>query len=91
MIEGKTQSGFQFKLEEEKLDDMEVLEYLANVDDDLTELPKLLTLFLGESQKKKLYDHVKKTEGRVSISKTYAELMDIFRVAGEKSNEVKKD
>lgn len=91
MIEGKTQSGFQFKLKEEKLDDMEVLEYLANVDDDLTELPKLLTLFLGDSQKKKLYDHVKKIEGRVSISKTYAELMDIFRVAGEKSNEVKKD
>lgn len=91
MIEGKTKSGFRFKLDEKKLDDMEILEYLAEVDDDLTQLPTLLKLFLGEEQKKKLYSFVKKSEGHVSISKTYEILMEIFSSAGEQSDEVKKD
>lgn len=91
MIEGKTPSGFAFSLDDEKLDDMEILEYLAEVDDDMTQLPKLLEIFLGEKQKKKLYDFIKKQDGRVSISTTYKILMEIFKVAGEQSKEVKKD
>ena len=90
MIEGKTQSGFSFKIDEEKLDDMEVLEYLATVDDDMTQLPKLLEVFLGKDQKKALYDFLKEKEGKVKISSTYSILLDIFSVAGEKNKEVKK-
>lgn len=91
MIEGKTQSGFSFKIDEEKLDDMEVLEYLATVDDDMTQLPKLLEVFLGKDQKKALYNFLKEKEGKVKISSTYSILLDIFSVAGEKNKEVKKE
>ena len=91
MIEGKTQSGFKFKLDEEKLDDMEILEYLSDVEDDLSQLPKLLVVFLGEEQKKRLYDFVKKKDGRVSIKTTYSILLEIFSEAGEQRKKKKKD
>lgn len=91
MIEGKTRSGFKFSLDEEKLDDMEILEYLAEVEDDLSQLPKLLEIFLGAEQKQRLYDFVKKKEGRVSIKTTYEMLLDIFAEAGDQNKEIKKD
>lgn len=91
MIEGKTRSGFKFSLDEEKLDDMEILEYLAEVEDDLSQLPKLLEIFLGAEQKQRLYDFVKKKEGRVSIKTTYEILLDIFAEAGDQNKEIKKD
>ncbi len=91
MIEGKTRSGFKFNLDEEKLDDMEILEYLAEVEDDLSQLPKLLEIFLGAEQKQRLYDFVKKKEGRVSIKTTYEILLDIFAEAGDQNKEIKKD
>lgn len=91
MIEGKTQSGFAFKLDENKLDDMEVLEYINSVTDDMSELPKLVEILLGKTQKKKLYDFVRKMDGKVSISTTYEIIMEIFAIAGEDNEEVKKD
>lgn len=91
MIEGKTRSGFKFSLDEEKLDDMEILEYLAEVEDDLSQLPKLLEIFLGAEQKQRLYNFVKKKEGRVSIKTTYEILLDIFAEAGDQNKEIKKD
>ncbi len=90
MIEGKTQSGFAFKLNDDKLDDMEVLEYIASVDDDMTQLPKLIEVLLGKTQKKKLYDFVRKQDGKVSISTTYKIVMEIFTEAGQ-NKETKKD
>lgn len=91
MIKGKTQSGFAYKLDESKLDDMEILEFLAEIDDDMTKLPKLLELFLGKEQKQELYDFVKKSDGHVSITSTQKILMEIFADAGNKNEEIKKD
>lgn len=91
MLKGKTQSGFAFEIDEEKLDDMDVLEYLADVDDDMTKLPKLIEIFLGKDQKDKLKDFIVKKEGRNKISTTYAIMMEIFEEAGRINNETKKE
>ena len=91
MIKGKTQSGFSFKLDNNKLDDMELLEFLAGVDDDMTLLPELVERLLGKEQKAKLYDFIRKSEGHVSISKCYAIVMEIFEEAGKQNDDTKKD
>ena len=83
MVEGTTTSGFKFSLDEEKIDDMEFVELLAEVDDDFTKLPKVIDWALGESQKKRLYEHLKEKFGRASMAKTNEELGEIFEAAGD--------
>ena len=41
-------------------------------------LPKLLTLLLGEEQKKKLYKHLEDENGHVSIEKCAKEVIEIL-------------
>lgn len=82
MIAGKTSTGFEFTVAEESLDDMEVLEWLVELDNgSMTHLKDMLIRLLGEEQKKALYEHCR-TNGRVSAKAVFAEVGDIFRAAG---------
>ena len=48
MITGKTKSGFEFEIEEEKLDDYELLELLMEADNEIMQhyLKPLILFFL---------------------------------------------
>lgn len=83
MIEGTTTSGFKFVIDEEKVDDMEFVELLAEVDTDFTKYPKVLEWMLGEDQKRRLYDHLKEKNGRASIKATNEAIKEIFEASGE--------
>lgn len=84
-MKGITKSGFAFEIQEESLDNYELLEVMAEVDTNPLLVPKLVTMLLGETQKKKLMEHLRTEHGTVPIKLVTAELTDIF----ESSNDVK--
>lgn len=84
-IKGKTSSGFEFNLDEEALDDMEVLEWLIEMDNgDVAHLKDMLVRLLGDEQKKALYNHCRKN-GRVSAKAVLREVGEIFKESGEQA------
>ncbi len=82
MISGKTASGFEFEMDDQALNDMELIEDLMQVDKgDVTALPGVLKTLLGEEQKKKLYDHVRNEKGRVPMDLLAKEVTEIFKAS----------
>lgn len=78
MLEGKTKSGFAFCVDENRINNMEYIECVAVVENDLSVLPRMLTLLLGDEQKRALYDHVRTEDGRVPIDAIEKEFYDIM-------------
>lgn len=91
VVTGKTETGFQFKIDAEALDDMEMLEILSGVSDEreIQRVPEVLGMLLGESQKKKLYEHCRGKSGRVSASRVIKEVSSIFDAIKNGESEVK--
>lgn len=86
-IKGITTSGFNFTLDPEDMNDMRVIEALAEVEKgNVLYVIDLIKLMLGEKQKEALYKHVSNKEGKVSPELCMAEIKEIFEKAG---NEVK--
>lgn len=79
----KTSSGFTCVIKPECLEDMELIELLAKLDDEPLTITKILDKILGEDMKKKLYDHVREKSGRVPVQAVSKELSEIFTLAGE--------
>lgn len=78
MIKGKTRSGFEFEVAEDIANDMELFEALSDLDDgDYTALVPVCRIVLG-TQKKALYDHLRKQHGKAPIDKVYEEIGDIL-------------
>ncbi len=78
-----TKSGFSIELDEEAFDDLEFVEVLAEVDDNVLLVPKVIKMILGEEGKKALYDHVRDDKGRARASKAIEEFKEIMELAGE--------
>ncbi len=51
-MKGKTSTGFEFDIEDERLDDMELVDIMAEIDENPLLMPKLCKMLLGEEQKK---------------------------------------
>ena len=68
MIDGKTSTGFAFTIPRERLDNMELLDALAEADNgNVLAVSNAVTLLLGAGQKKALYDHLR-TNAAVSAA-----------------------
>lgn len=84
MIKGKTKSGFEFAIDEKKLDDMELLEALVDADDGdsmkkMKGLNAILNKFFGEDGKKKLYEHLREEDGRVPVTRVSEVVVEIMQ------------
>ena len=91
MIEGITPGGFKYKLEDEVIDDMELLEGLIALDNvNYNRLPETIVALLGEKQKTALYEHCrnKKTK-RVSAKQVMETVGEIFKAIQNKESKVK--
>lgn len=77
-IEGKTATGFEYKIEVKRLNDMELLEVFAELDTNPVALPRALEMLFGKEGKKALYDHVRTETGGVPISAIEKELSEIL-------------
>lgn len=84
MICGKTKSGFEFELSKNALDNMELVDALAEADDNNPiSVSRVVGLFLGKDLRKKLYDHLRTEDGRVPVAAVNNEVSEIFAFFGE--------
>ena len=88
MVKGTTQTGFKFSIDPDAIKDMEFIELAAEAEENGLVVPKMLERVLGEKQKKKLYDHVRNSKGRVMIDDINNEVEDIFNALNQ-DNETK--
>ena len=82
MLKGKTNTGFQYEFDEKILKNYELVELLAEVDDDPLVLPKIFKMLLGD-RVEELKDHVRDADGVVDIEKMLTEFQDIFSTQAE--------
>ena len=74
----KTSTGFVYSIDKNMLNNFELLDYFAEVDENPLLLPKLLKMLLGEEGKKALYDHVRLEDGTVPADAITNELLEIL-------------
>lgn len=72
-----TKTGFKYTLDPKRLGNYELVEAIAEVDDNPLMVPKVVKLLLG-NQAEKLKEHVRDANGFVSTQKLTNELADIF-------------
>ncbi len=80
----KTASGFEFEIEDGVLDNMELLDAIAELEENPLKLTKVVKLLLGEETKERLYDHVRNEKGRVPAEALSTEVADIFKLLNDK-------
>lgn len=69
IIGGVTEKGFTFNIEQDNLDDIELVEILAEIEKGrFTKFPLFVEKVLGKKQKEKLYDYYRDEKGRVSLA-----------------------
>lgn len=84
MIKAKTESGFEFEIDEHRLDDMQMIDDLAAIDGgDWTAFPRTVERLIGKDGKVRLYDHLRTEDGRVPTEAFAHELADILKAAGD--------
>lgn len=79
------ENGFKAKVDEAAMDDMELVELLAKLEDNPLLLPAVITRVLGEEQKRALYDHLRTEAGRVPVAAVNGALQDLFEQLGDES------
>jgi hypothetical protein len=86
---GTTSTGFEFEIDIRRLDDMELIDIMAEVDENALLLTKMCRMILGDEQKKRLYDHLRTDEAgfsRVPVDALTNEITEIFKLAEEAKN-----
>ena len=86
MIKGKTKSGFNYKIPKENLDNYELVEMLAEAEENPLLFPKTVVMLLGKEQTEELKDHIRTKTGIVPADKMSAEIMEIFENQKETKN-----
>ena len=82
----ETASGFKCKLDDTILDDMRLMDLIADLDENQLLYPKFVSFLLKE----KLYQHIAVKGGRVPIAALDAELQEIMEQLGGGGDTVKK-
>lgn len=83
MIKGKTSSDFEYEISKDVVNDYELLENLAELEDNPLILAKVLKQILGNEQTARLKDHVRNEKGIVPTDKMSQEIIEIFQNSGE--------
>ena len=76
-FKGTTKTGFPFDISMERMENYEVVETIAEIDENPLVLPRLLKLLLGD-QVAALKAHVRGEDGIVPTQKLMDEVRDIF-------------
>lgn len=84
MVTGTTSSGFAFSLDEKALDNMELVDTLAEMESgDSLAISAVVRMVLGEEQRRALYEHLRTADGRVPASAVSDAVMEIFNAFGK--------
>lgn len=79
MKKGKTTTGFEFELTDERLNNYELMEAINEVEINPLVSVKVVDLLLGKEQSKKLKNHVRTDDGFVPSDKLMEELKEILQ------------
>lgn len=82
MVKGTTSAGFEFELDEKVLDNMELVDAVAESEENPTAVSQVCLLLLGKAQRRRLYDHLRTPDGRVPVEQVTASVVEIFNVCG---------
>lgn len=87
MKEGVLKNGFRYRIPDEKLDDYELLELLAEIDSgNNTLIIKVAPYLLGKEQTDKLKEHIRGENGVVSATKMFEAIGEILTGSKEGKN-----
>ncbi len=79
MTTGKTESGFEYEIDDEVLDDYELLETLCDIDNGNNSLiTRAARQILGEEQLNALKEHLRNDNGRVPAVRMIEEITQIL-------------
>ncbi len=78
MLKGTTKTGFKYEISDAATNNYELVEILAEIDENPLLMPKLLKALFGEEQTKRLKDHLRTESGTVPIDAIAEEIGDIF-------------
>lgn len=86
-IAGKTDQGFEFKIDADLFDDWELVEILGEVDENkIWRLSRGFEILLGKDGFEKLKDNLLKKEGRIKTSTLFNEFNNIFTSSQKSKN-----
>jgi|BioPla2DNA2_1021312.scaffolds.fasta_scaffold22615_2 hypothetical protein len=77
-IKGVTSTGFNYEITEAALNNYELFEVIAEIEEKPLLLPKLVRLLFGKEQKEKLMDYCRDEDGTVPIQRVKDEIIEIF-------------
>lgn len=84
MYKGKLKSGFEYEIDESVMDNMELVDALAEGrEDDPLAISKICRLILGEENRKRLYETVRTEDGRVPLKEISSAIKELFEQFGE--------
>ena len=83
-VKGTLKNGFKFAIDPAVLDDMELVDAMAESEgDNPLMISTVINKLLGPEQKKKLYDHIRTKDGRVPVEKVAEMVGEIMDQMGE--------
>lgn len=85
MIKGKTKSGFEFEISKDIANDYELVENLAELEENPLLIGKIVNQVLGKEQTARLKEHVRNEKGIVPTDKMTEEIIEIFQKGGEET------
>ena len=86
-MKGVTKTGFEYEIDDERLDNMELIDALAAADNgNPLAISQVCLLLLGEKCRKDLYNHLRTEEGNVPIEAVSNALLDIINNSKETKN-----
>ena len=87
MIKGTTTSGFTFEIDENKVNDMRVIDAMVETESgNIGGISKLISLIFDRQQKADLYSFCADESGRVDIEKCSKLVFEILEFNGETKN-----
>lgn len=87
MLKGNTESGFEFELDDEVLDDWELLECFREIDNGNEEyIIDAAKLLLGDEQYEALKAFIKSKHGKIKASLMTKEIANVLNVSKEGKN-----
>lgn len=86
-LKGTTSKGFNYEIKDTDLDNMELIDALADLDNgNLLAVSKVITLLLGAEQKKSLYSFYRNDEGKVPLNLVSEAITEILSSHGDLKN-----
>ena len=83
-MKGKLKNGFEFDIDEKALDNMDLIDAMAEAqDDNPAKFSKAILLLLGKDERDRLYDHIREKDGRVPIQSVADSFVEIFQILGD--------